>query len=181
MIKMITLSQRLKRQQEQSNGVNNRISIRDKLLTREAQEMAQLLPSNCSITYENVNDLSSFLLFVKPTEGFWQDGCFKFSVKVTEEYNMVPPIVKCLTRLWHPNINETGEVCLSLLRQHSVDGLGWSPIRRLNDVVWGLHALFTDLLNFDDPLNIEAADMYRTSKEEFHKKVSEYVKLYAKE
>ena len=51
--------------------------------------------------------------------------------------------MKCITRLWHPNINETGEVCLSLLRQHSVDGLGWSPIRRLKDVVWGLHALFT--------------------------------------
>ena len=23
-----------------------------------------------------------------------------------------PPNVTCLTRLWHPNINETGEVCL---------------------------------------------------------------------
>ncbi|KAK9758581.1 Ubiquitin-conjugating enzyme [Popillia japonica] len=143
--------------------------------------MSQLLPSNCTVTYDNENDLSSFILNVKPTEGYWQDGCFKFHIKVTEEYNMVPPIVKCITRLWHPNINETGEVCLSLLRQHSVDGLGWSPIRRLNDVVWGLHALFTDLLNFDDPLNIEAADMYRNSKDEFHRKVSEYVNLYAKE
>lgn len=51
--------------------------------------------------------------------------------------------MKCITKLWHPNISETGEVCLSLLRQHSVDGLGWSPIRRLKDVVWGLNALFT--------------------------------------
>lgn len=24
-----------------------------------------------------------------------------------------------------------------------MDGLGWSPIRRLKDVVWGLNALFT--------------------------------------
>lgn len=80
-----------------------------------------------------------------------------------------------------------------------MDGLGWSPTRRLNDVVWGLHALFTvithlpvfhfdslivslqDLLNFDDPLNIEASDMYRNSKEEFRMKVNEYVMLYAKD
>lgn len=54
-----------------------------------------------------------------------------------------PPRVKCLTKLWHPNISEQGEICLSLLRQHSVDGLGWSPTRRLKDVVWGLYALFT--------------------------------------
>lgn len=92
-----------------------------------------------------------------------------------------PPVVKCLTRLWHPNITESGEVCLSLLRRHSVDGMGWSPIRRLKDVVWGLHALFTDLLNFEDPLNVEAADMYRNSKEEFKIKVMEYVAHYAKE
>lgn len=23
-----------------------------------------------------------------------------------------PPKVKCLTRIWHPNITETGEICL---------------------------------------------------------------------
>lgn len=85
---MITLSQRLKRQQEQ-NTTSNRISIRDKLLAREVQEMGQLLPSSCAVIYSNVNDLSAFTLCVKPTEGFWQNGCFKFSVQVTEEYNMV--------------------------------------------------------------------------------------------
>lgn len=190
---MITLPQRLRRQQEQqTNQVgqpapssattsNQRISVRDKLLAREVQEMAQVLPGNCVINYENENDLSAFHLIVRPTEGFWQTGCFKFSVEVTEDYNMVPPIVRCLTRLWHPNISEAGEVCLSLLRQHSVDGLGWSPIRKLKDVVWGLHALFTDLLNFEDPLNIEAADMYRRCTEDFRKKVIEYVSLYAKD
>lgn len=86
---MITLT-RFKKQQEQNNANSNtRISVRDKLLTREVQEMSQLLPSNCTVTYDNENDLSSFILNVKPTEGYWQDGCFKFHIKVTEEYNMV--------------------------------------------------------------------------------------------
>ncbi|XP_017772385.1 PREDICTED: NEDD8-conjugating enzyme UBE2F-like isoform X1 [Nicrophorus vespilloides] len=176
--KMITLSQRLKKQQDQ-NTTNSRISIRDKLLIKEVQEM--LLPTNCTVSYDNVNDLSSFMLIVKPIEGYWQGGKFRFAIEVPEEYNMVPPKVKCLTKLWHPNINESGEVCLSLLRQHSVDGLGWSPIRKLNDVVWGLHDLFTDLLNFDDPLNPDAADMYYNSKEVFHKKVCEYVNMYGRD
>lgn len=86
--KMITLSTKLKRQQEPSKNTN-RISVRDKLLAKEIQEMSQLLPSNCTITYNNINDLSAFILTVKPTEGFWQDGHFKFSIQVTEEYNMV--------------------------------------------------------------------------------------------
>lgn len=88
--KMITLSQRLKRQRQQEHAPpNNRISIRDKLLAKEVQEMGQLLPEGCTVHYENENDLSSFVLCVKPAEGLWCNGCFKFSIQVTEEYNMV--------------------------------------------------------------------------------------------
>lgn len=54
-----------------------------------------------------------------------------------------PPVVKCLTKLWHPNISEDGDVCLSILRQSSIDGMGWAPTRKLKDVVWGLNSLFT--------------------------------------
>ncbi|XP_019759343.1 NEDD8-conjugating enzyme UBE2F isoform X2 [Dendroctonus ponderosae] len=177
---MITLSQRLKRKNDSDSGIVNRAPIRDRLLVKEAQEMSQLLPASCSVQYHNENDLSKFTLVVQPTEGYWEGGSFKFDINVTEEYNM-PPLVKCATKLWHPNISENGEVCLSLLRRHSVDGMGWSPIRRLNDVVWGLHALFTDLLNFEDPLNVEAADQFRYSKEDFKSKVTEYVLSYARE
>lgn len=85
---MITLSQRLKRQQSQVTSTS-RISVRDRLLARELQELAQVLPSNCTVNHENANDLSSFILCIRPNEGYWQGGCFKFSVDVTEEYNMV--------------------------------------------------------------------------------------------
>ncbi|KAM6080767.1 NEDD8-conjugating enzyme UBE2F isoform 6-T6 [Theristicus caerulescens] len=97
-------------------------------------------------------------------EGYYQGGKFQFEIEVPDAYNMVPPKVKCLTRIWHPNITETGEICLSLLREHSIDGTGWAPTRTLKDVVWGLNSLFTDLLNFDDPLNIEAAEHHLRDK-----------------
>ncbi|KAJ8941895.1 hypothetical protein NQ318_001750 [Aromia moschata] len=171
---MITLSQRLKRKTQSDEATTSRVSIRDRLLVKEAQEMAQLLPACCSVHYANENDLSRFTLIVSPTEGYWEGGTFKFEINVTDEYNMVPPLVKCVTRLWHPNITESGET--TQCRWNGV-----VSIRRLNDVVWGLHALFTDLLNFEDPLNVEAADMYRHSKEEFKLKVMEYVANYAKE
>ena len=46
--------------------------------------------------------------------------------------SLKPPKVKCCTRIWHPNISEDGEVCLSLLRQNSLDGLGLCHIYFLN-------------------------------------------------
>ncbi|XP_035746977.1 NEDD8-conjugating enzyme UBE2F isoform X5 [Egretta garzetta] len=48
------------------------------------------------------------------------------------------------------------------------------------DVVWGLNSLFTDLLNFDDPLNIEAAEHHLRDKEDFRNKVEDYIKRYAR-
>ncbi|UYV67653.1 UBE2F [Cordylochernes scorpioides] len=90
----------------------------------EVQDLEASLPGTCSVNFDNPNELHRFHLQVKPDEGFWKGGTFVFTVDVPSEYNMVPPKAKCLTRLWHPNISEDGDICLSLLRQNSIDGMG---------------------------------------------------------
>lgn len=89
---MITLNRKLKKDVEPSNGITvetvRRISVRDKLLVKEVQEMNENLPATCSVHFEDPNVLSEFILNVCPDEGYWQGGKFKFSVFVTEEYNM---------------------------------------------------------------------------------------------
>uniref|UniRef100_A0A2K6SQU3 UBC core domain-containing protein n=1 Tax=Saimiri boliviensis boliviensis TaxID=39432 RepID=A0A2K6SQU3_SAIBB len=97
-----------------------------------------------------------------PCTCYYQGGNFQFETEVPD--------------IWHPNITETGEICLSLLREHSIEGTSWAPTRTLKDVVWGLNFLFTDLLNFDDPLNIEAAERHLRDKEDFWNKVDDYIK-----
>uniref|UniRef100_T1JHW8 E2 NEDD8-conjugating enzyme n=1 Tax=Strigamia maritima TaxID=126957 RepID=T1JHW8_STRMM len=184
---MLTLSKKLKKTFEANNteplatcaNVCKRISVRDKLLVKEVSELQSNLPPTCQMKFDNPHQLHKFKLTIRPDEGHWKGGRFRFNIHVTEEYNLMPPKVKCNTRLWHPNITEQGEICLSLLRENSVDGLGWTPTRRLKDVVWGLNSLFTDLVNFEDPLNIEAAEQYRNDKDDFNSKVSKYVELYA--
>jgi len=183
---MITLTKRLKQETESTTGGKvkkeevSRVSIRDKLLVKEVQEMEENKPQNCKVKFDDPSSLHDFFIIISPEEGFWQGGRFKFHVKVPVEYNILPPSVTCLTRLWHPNISEEGEICLSLLRPHSVDGLGWAPTRRLRDVLWGLSSLFSDLLNFEDPLNIEAADHFTSDQEGFRTKVRDWVVKYAK-
>ncbi|XP_018318307.1 NEDD8-conjugating enzyme UBE2F isoform X3 [Mycetomoellerius zeteki] len=171
--------------------------------------MEQTLPVTCKVTFKDPHCLHEFILLIMPDEGYWIGGHFYFQIYISEDYNMVPPVVKCLTKLWHPNISEDGDVCLSILRQSSIDGMGWAPTRKLKDVVWGLNSLFTvriqafsvatrsidaimlnilymylcsfqDLLNFDDPLNRDAADLFIKDKESFRSKVKDYVMQYAK-
>lgn len=97
---MITLNRKLKKEHtEPPNGVKNttesvvrRISVRDKLLIKEVQEMNENLPATCSVHFEDPNMLSEFILTVTPDEGYWLGGKFKFSVVVTDDYNMAVSI-----------------------------------------------------------------------------------------
>ncbi|CAB3984153.1 NEDD8-conjugating enzyme UBE2F-like [Paramuricea clavata] len=177
---MITLSKKLREEKNKSRDKGSRLrSVRDILLTKEVPEMIENLPDTCQVDFKDPDILKEFDLTIKPEEGFWSGGTFHFHINVPEEYNIKPPLASCKTRIWHPNINEEGQICLSLLREHTIDGSGWAPTRKLKDLVWGINSLFTDLLDFDDALNTEAAKQHRESKEEFEEKVKDFIHSYA--
>uniref|UniRef100_H2YQW8 E2 NEDD8-conjugating enzyme n=1 Tax=Ciona savignyi TaxID=51511 RepID=H2YQW8_CIOSA len=172
---MITLSKKLKEAQQKGNRNETSAksikpavsSIRDQLLVKELADAGSW--KGCELTFPDANVLHNFTICVRPDEGMWKDGSFVFMVSIPEEYNMKPPVVKCKTSVWHPNISMAGDVCLSILREHSLDGSGWAPTRSLKDLVWGLSSLFTDLVDFDDPLNIDAAEEYRNNPRQFRR------------
>ncbi|CAF0799268.1 unnamed protein product [Didymodactylos carnosus] len=166
-----------------TNGVNPRSGlsiIRDTLLAKEHNDWGHCLPVTCKTIFENIDKLEKFDLIITPgSESMWHRGRFVFTVEVPITYNMMPPKVTCRTKIWHPNINEDGQICLSILREASVDGkVGWLPTRTLKDVIFGLDQLFTDLVDFDDALNMEAANQYKQNPEVFKQKVASYIDKY---
>ncbi|KAI6225785.1 Nedd8-conjugating enzyme ubc-12 [Aphelenchoides besseyi] len=152
---MFNIQKRLKGIDENRSYVQTRIAVRDKLLSQEFREVE-----------DAVKSLSSCKL--------------KLPTNQMHQMLLTPPVVKCLTRVWHPNINEDGAVCLSLLRASSLDGMGWMPTRGIKDVILGLNDLFGDLIDFDDPLNQQASDMYANNKDQFASRVREYIHRYCK-
>ncbi|MCG8711206.1 hypothetical protein JHU04_004607, partial [Brenneria sp. 4F2] len=58
---------------------------------------------------------------VSPDEGFYKCGHFQFELQFNDNYPMEPPRVLCLNKIFHPNIDLDGRICLNVLRQD------WSP------------------------------------------------------
>lgn len=110
-----------------------------------------------TVQFPNPNDLTNFNVIVSPDSGCWSGAQYHFTFVVPALYPHEPPKVTCNTKIYHPNINLAGAVCLNILRED------WKPVLDINAVIYGLIYLYYEP-NPDDPLNREAADLYRTDK-----------------
>ena len=123
---------------------------------RLQKDMAGLdLPPGTSIQYNKKKsgelDLQNFHIFIQPPdESYWHGGTYDFEFTVPEAYPYEPPKVFCHVKIYHPNIDLEGKVCLNILRKD------WKPVLNINHVIFGLETLFL-APNPEDPLNKEAA------------------------
>ena len=118
-----------------------------------------------TVTFPKVNDLSNFNVVIKPDSGYWKGATYKFVFVVPPHYPHSPPKVDCTTKIYHPNIDLQGKVCLNILRED------WRPVMDINSVIYGLIYLFYEP-NADDPLNHEAADLFRKDIKSFERLVN---------
>ncbi|KAJ3039919.1 NEDD8-conjugating protein ubc12 [Rhizophlyctis rosea] len=122
------------------------------------------LPSTMTMTFPDPNNVFDFNLTISPDEGFYRGGTFRFTFKINSNYPHEPPKVLCIQKIYHPNIDLEGNVCLNILRED------WKPVLNINSVVVGLQYLFLEP-NADDPLNKEAAEVLRTNRRQFEQNV----------
>ncbi|OAX77278.1 hypothetical protein ACJ72_08426 [Emergomyces africanus] len=101
----------------------------------EVQREAKGLPKIIDFHYKNREDPLHFTVVISPDEGMYKGGSFKFTFDIPEgeqAFPFYPPKVKCTQKIYHPNIDPQGNVCLNILRG------GWNPILDLNSVAFGL-------------------------------------------
>ncbi len=127
------------------------------------------IPKSIKLSFPNTTDLFNFTLAILPQQGYYQGGTFDFTVEVSNNFPMEPPKIKCTNKIYHPNIDLEGNVCLNILRED------WSPVLNLNSVLIGLNFLFLEP-NPNDPLNKDAANVLVKNRALFTKNVRESMK-----
>ncbi|KAG4212411.1 hypothetical protein ERO13_A02G163566v2 [Gossypium hirsutum] len=96
------------------------------------------LPNCCTISFPNgKDDLMNFEVTMSPEDGCYVGGAFKFSFQVSPVYPNDAPKVKCIPKVYHPNIDYEGNVCLNILRED------WKLVLNINTIIYGLYHLFT--------------------------------------
>lgn len=114
--------------------------------------------------FANPDDILNFTLILTPDEGLYKSGKFTFSFAISQNFPHEPPKVRCQEKIYHPNIDLEGNVCLNILRED------WKPVLNLNAVIVGLQFLFLEP-NASDPLNKEAASDLMGDRDRFKRNV----------
>ncbi|CAG7559645.1 unnamed protein product [Fusarium equiseti] len=122
------------------------------------------LGSTMKTEFPDPDDILNFVLTIDPDEGMYRGGRFTFDFNINQNFPHEPPKVRCREKIYHPNIDLEGKVCLNILRED------WKPVLNLNAVIVGLQFLFLEP-NASDPLNKEAAEDLRNNREGFKRNV----------
>ncbi|XP_013108322.1 ubiquitin-conjugating enzyme E2 D2B-like [Stomoxys calcitrans] len=107
----------------------------------------------------------------------YEDGIFRISVNCGDQYPFRPPTFKFVTPVFHPNIDSSGKICLDLLRMPPTGT--YNPAITLESILLSIQLLLANP-NPDDPLQGDAADLYKSNNNLFNKKARETVLKYCK-
>ncbi|CRK99433.1 CLUMA_CG012557, isoform A [Clunio marinus] len=162
MIKLFSLKQQKKDGESGGQQKSTRTAAQLRI-TKDINELN--LPRTCTTNFPDPNDLLNFKMIICPDEGYYKGGRFVFNFKVGPNYPHEPPKVKCETKVYHPNIDLEGNVCLNILRED------WKPVLTINSIVYGLQYLFLEP-NAEDPLNKEAAEVLQSNRRLFEHNVT---------
>ena len=73
-----------------------------------------------------------------PDDTPWDGGTFKLSLEFTEDYPNKPPVVKFVSKIFHPNVYANGSICLDILQNQ------WSPIYDIAAILTSIQSLLND-------------------------------------
>lgn len=103
-----------------------------------------------------------------PDDTPWEGGTFKLMLEFTEDYPNKAPTVKFLTKMFHPNIYNDGQICLDILQNQ------WSPIYDISAILTSIQSLLCDP-NPASPANSEASRLYSENRREYNRRVRDIV------
>ncbi|KAH8602325.1 ubiquitin-conjugating enzyme/RWD-like protein [Bisporella sp. PMI_857] len=128
-------------------SANNRI----RRITKELSDIRQDKETQIHAELQDEKDVSHLLAsFPGPPETPYEGGEYIVDVVLPNDYPFKPPIMKFVTKIWHPNVSsQTGAICLDTLSS------AWSPVLTIKSALLSLQSL----LNSPEPSDPQDAQV----------------------
>jgi len=143
-----------------------------KRLTKELKDMQKDDIPNLSAGPVNNNLFEWEAVIMGPIATPYEGGIFNLSISIPSNYPFKPPIVIFKTKIYHPNINSAGNICLDILKTQ------WSPALTISKILLSICSLLSDP-NPNDPLVPDIANLLKTNPELYSKTAKEWTIIHA--
>ena len=124
-----------------------------KRITKELADLTQDPPANCSAGPEGSDIFHWTATLMGPQATPYHGGIFYLNITFPANYPFKPPKINFATKIYHPNINSGGGICLDVLKDN------WSPALTISKILISICSLLDDT-NPDDPLVPDIAKQY---------------------
>ncbi|TPX72685.1 hypothetical protein SpCBS45565_g00075 [Spizellomyces sp. 'palustris'] len=152
------------------------------LLRRQLKELTKTPVEGFSAGLADDNIYEWDVMMVGPEGTLYEGGFFKARLSFPTNYPQMPPKMRFISDMWHPNVYENGEVCISILHPPGDDKWGyesaserWLPIHTVETIVLSVISMLSGP-NDESPANIEAAKQWREDPKGFKRRVQRTVR-----
>ncbi|KAJ4133019.1 Ubiquitin-conjugating enzyme 13 [Fusarium falciforme] len=106
-----------------------------KRIVKETERlMAEPVPGISAVPHED--NLRYFDVEIHgPAQSPYEGGIFKLELFLPDDYPMTPPKIRFLTKIFHPNVDKLGRICLDVLKNN------WSPALQIRTILLSIQAL----------------------------------------
>lgn len=148
-------------------------SLPRRIIKETQRLMQEPVPGINAIPDEN-NARYFHVIVTGPNDSPFEGGVFKLELFLPEDYPMSAPKVRFITKIYHPNIDRLGRICLDVLKDK------WSPALQIRTILLSIQALLS-APNPDDPLANDVAELWKVNEAEAIRNAREWTQKYAVE
>eukprot|EP01100_Stratorugosa_tubuloviscum_P010301 TRINITY_DN43_c0_g1_i6.p1 TRINITY_DN43_c0_g1~~TRINITY_DN43_c0_g1_i6.p1 ORF type:complete len:151 (-),score=75.54 TRINITY_DN43_c0_g1_i6:178-630(-) len=141
-------------------------------IQKELQDLQRDPPHGCSAGPVGSDLFHWTGTIIGPSDSPYAGGVFFLNIHFPTDYPFKCPRITFTTKIYHPNINSNGSICLDILKDQ------WSPALTIAKVLLSISSLLTDA-NPDDPLVPDIARLYKTNRTAFESAAREWTIRYA--
>jgi len=153
-----------------------------KIIIRNYEMITNDPVDGVSVGMDTDNVFNWNITIIGPKDSPCEGGILNATMKFPQNFPMNPPEFKFNKPLFHPNIEDNGKVCISILHPPGDDEFGyenaderWRPVHTVSSIVLSIISLLS-APNDESSANVEAGKIWREDRGKFQQIVNKCIR-----